>query len=114
MELIVFSFWPKYNRLFPSSEVFRDLVNDVFMWLRHFLDMYHHKLAQLCLTLCNTMNYIAHQALMSMRFPRQEYWSGLPFPIPDHLPDPDIESESLVSPKLASGFFTDYATWETF
>ena len=31
---------------------------------------------------------IAHQAPPSMGFPRQEYWSGLPFPSPEDLPDP--------------------------
>ena len=31
---------------------------------------------------------IAHQAPLSMRFYRQEYWSGLPFPPPEDLPDP--------------------------
>ena len=44
-----------------------------------------------------------HQAPLSMGFPRQEYWSGLPFPPPGDLPDPGIE---LVSPALAGGFFT--------
>ena len=34
---------------------------------------------------------IAHQAPLSMGFPRQEYWSGLPFPFPGDLPDPGIE-----------------------
>ena len=33
----------------------------------------------------------AHQALLSMRFSRQEYWSELPFPSPEDLPDPEIE-----------------------
>ena len=33
----------------------------------------------------------AHQAPLSMGFPRQEYWSGLPFPPPRDLPDPGIE-----------------------
>ena len=32
------------------------------------------------------------QAPMSMGFPRQEYWSGLPFPSPGDLPDPRTES----------------------
>ena len=41
-----------------------------------------------------------------MTFPRQEYWSGLPFPPPGHLPDPGIKPASLVSPALAGGFFT--------
>ena len=37
-------------------------------------------------------------------FPRQEYWSGLPFPPPGDLPDPGIEPASLVSPALAGSF----------
>ena len=41
-----------------------------------------------------------------MEFPRQEYWSGLPFPSPGDLPNPGIELESLFSPALAGGFFT--------
>ena len=39
---------------------------------------------------------VAHQAPLSMEFPRQEYWSGLPFPSPGDLPDPGIEPSSLV------------------
>ena len=42
-------------------------------------------------------------------FPRQEYWSGLPFPLPGGLPNPGIESES---PALAGVFFTISGTWE--
>ena len=34
---------------------------------------------------------VACQAPLSMEFPRQEYWSGLPFPSPGALPDPGIE-----------------------
>ena len=37
---------------------------------------------------------IAHQAPLSMGFPRQEYWSRLPFPSPEDLPDPGIEPAS--------------------
>ena len=33
---------------------------------------------------------IAHQPPLSMGFPRQEYWSGLPFPSSGDLPDPGI------------------------
>ena len=61
------------------------------------------KVSQLCLTLCDSMDYIACQAPLSMGFPRQEYWSGLPFPSPGDLPDPEIEHRS---PALADGFFT--------
>ena len=39
-------------------------------------------------------------------FPRQEYWSGLPFPSPADVPDPGIEPVSSVAPALAGGFFT--------
>ena len=49
---------------------------------------------------------VAHQAPLSMEFSRQEYWSGLPIPIPGDLPDPGTESASLASPALAGGFFT--------
>ena len=40
-----------------------------------------------------------------MAFPRQEYWSKLPFPSPRDLPDPGIEARSPVFPALAGGFF---------
>ena len=46
---------------------------------------------------------VAFQAPLSMRFPRQEYWGGLPFPSPGDLLDPEIEPESLA---LAGGFLT--------
>jgi len=36
-------------------------------------------------------------------FPRQKYWSGLPFPSPGDLPDPEMEPASLA---LAGRFFT--------
>ena len=39
------------------------------------------------------MDY-AHQAPLSMGFPGQEYWSGVPFPSPRDLLDPGIESDS--------------------
>ena len=37
---------------------------------------------------------VAHQAPLSMRSFRQEYWSGLPFPSPGDLPNPGIEPRS--------------------
>ena len=46
---------------------------------------------------------IVHQASLSMGFPRQEYWSKLPFPSPGDLSDPGSESKS---PALADRFFT--------
>ena len=43
---------------------------------------------------------VARQAPLSMGFPRQEYWSGLPLPSPGDLPDPLIETTQPVSPAL--------------
>ena len=57
--------------------------------------------AKLYLTLCDPMD-CSLPALLSVGFPRQEYWSGLPFPSPGDLPDPGIKP---VSPALAGGFF---------
>ena len=55
---------------------------------------------------------IAHQAPLSMGFPRQEYRGGLPFPSPSNLPILGIEPISLASPALTGRFFTTRATWE--
>ena len=49
---------------------------------------------------------VPKQAPLSMGFPRQEYWSELPFPSPGDLSDPGIELASLTSPALAGRFFT--------
>ena len=46
---------------------------------------------------------VAPQAPPSMGFPRQENWSGLPFPSPEDFPDPGIEP---TSPILAGRVFT--------
>ena len=46
------------------------------------------------------MDYIAHQAPLSMWFPRQEYRSGLPSPSPGDFPDPRIEPVSPISSAL--------------
>ena len=49
---------------------------------------------------------IALQAPLSMGFPRQEYWNGLPFPPPGDLPDSGIEPTSPAFPELVGGFFS--------
>ena len=60
--------------------------------------------AQSCPTFCDPSDPPgAFQAPLSIGFPRQEYWSGLPFPSPEDLPDPRIEPEC---PALAGRFFT--------
>ena len=50
---------------------------------------------------------VARQAPMSMGFPRQGYWSGLPFLSPRDFPNSEIE---LAYPALASSFFTTNPT----
>ena len=49
---------------------------------------------------------VAHQTPLSMEFSRHEYWSGVPFPSLEDLPDPGIEPTSLASLALAGRFFT--------
>ena len=65
-----------------------------------------------CVLPFGTLWTIAHQALLSMRFSRQEDWSGLPCPPAGDLPNPGIEPTSLMTPALAGGFFTTSTTWE--
>ena len=52
---------------------------------------------------------VAHQALFSTEFSRQEYLSGLPFPTPSDLPDQGIKPESPVS---ADRFFSTEPPWK--
>ena len=59
--------------------------------------------AQSCPILCDPWT-VARQAPPSMGFPRQEYWSGLPFPTPGDLPDPGIEPVSPVSSASGRGW----------
>ena len=61
---------------------------------------------------------VARQAPLSMRFSRQEYWSGLPFPSPEDLLNPwiepwGVEFQSLTCPALAGGFVSTSTAWET-
>ena len=49
---------------------------------------------------------VAHQDTLSLGFSRQEEWSGLPSPPPGNLSYPRVEPMSLMSPTLASRFFT--------
>ena len=56
-----------------------------------------------CVRLFLTPWTIARQAASSIGFPRQEYWSGLPFPSPGDLPNPEIKPSS---PTLAGRFLT--------
>ena len=52
---------------------------------------------------------VAHQTPLSMGFPRQEHWSGLPCPPPGDLPDPGTEP---ASPTLGRWVLYYLVTWE--
>ena len=58
-----------------------------------------------------TLWTVAYQAHLSVGFSRQEYWSGLPCPLPGYLLNSGIEPRSFMSSALAGGFFTTSATW---
>ena len=60
-----------------------------------------YSVAQSCPTLWDPWT-VAHQTPKSMGVFKQEYWSGLPFPPPGHLPNPGTEP---TSPALVGRFF---------
>ena len=69
-----------------------------------FMTSLHFPRLQACMLSCLshvrlflTLWTVARQAPLSMRFSRQEYWSGLPCPLPGDLPDPGIKRVSLTS-----------------
>ena len=62
-----------------------------------------HVCAQSCRAFCSPKDCVTYQAPLSMVFPKQEYWSGLPFPPPGDLPHPGLKP---TSPALAGRIFT--------
>ena len=58
-----------------------------------------------------TLGTVAHQAPLSMRFSRQEHWSGLPYHPARESFQPRDWTTSLMSSALAGGFFTTSTTW---
>ena len=49
-----------------------------------------------CVQLCNPMDHTQPARLLCPQdFPRQKYWSGLPFPSPGDLPHPEINQGLL-------------------
>ena len=78
------------------------------VWIDHECVLSHFS----CVHLFATPWTVAHQALLSMRFSKEEDWSGWPCPSPGDLPDPGIKPMSLESPALAGGFFPTSTIWE--
>ena len=68
--------------------------HSLFTFTKH-LPLWHRVCCVLsCVWLSLARWTVARQALLSMEFSRQEYWSGSPFPTPDDLPNPAIEPAS--------------------
>ena len=59
-----------------------------------------------------TLWTVAHQAPLSMGLSKEEYWTGLPCPSPEDLPNAGTEPASRMSSALASRYVTTSATWE--
>ena len=58
-------------------------------------------LSQFCPTLCNPMDCSLPDSSLLGIF-QQKYWSGLPVPPPDNLPDPGIKPTAPAAPELQS------------
>ena len=70
------------------------------VWKKRQTSFHKISVTQLCLI----QQTVALQTPLSMGFSGQEYWSGLPFPLPGDLSYPGIEPTSLESPSLAGEF----------
>ena len=92
--------------IFPSIRVFSNELPAYALHLACVLSCFSH--VQLFATLWT----VVCQASLSKGFSRQEYWSGLPCPLPGDFPNPGTKPWSLMSPALAGRFFTTSATWE--
>ena len=64
-----------------------------------------------CVLLFVTPRTVAFQTL-SVGFSRQEYWGGLPFPLPGDLPNPGIERASLYIFCIDRRVLYHCTTWE--
>ena len=85
--------WVYYWILTYSLKTIRGLIYFFFFWKASLKTS--NWVVWVCAQFYPTPWTVAHQAPLSMEFPRQEYWSVLPFPSPGDLPDPGIELKSL-------------------
>jgi len=93
--------WP-LDRGNPSFQNLTSLITHV-CYHYYFLSESGNRVGGLVTKLCPTLATpwtVAHQAPPSMGFSRQESWSGLPFPPPGDLPNPETEPRSLESDPL--------------
>ena len=87
-----------FGRFTPPPSLGSMQHEDISLWFvpcsKKIISMHAQSLS--CVPLFATSWTVAHQAPLSMGFPRQEYWSGLLFPTPRDLPNPGIELKSPV------------------
>ena len=102
LSFFIITFIPITEFIQIFSFVFLEKESQIIVF-RHFLYIVVVVQPLSCVQLFATPWTVAHQAPLSMGFPRQEYWSGLPFSSPVSLPDSGIEPESST---LAGRFFT--------
>ena len=95
-----------FSFLMPSFKIVKSKGIIYWKWMKYGYWWWFSHLPT-CIPLLVTLWTVASQAPPSMGFPRQEYWSGLPFPSPGDLPNPGTEP---MSPSLAGRFFSNWAT----
>ena len=98
--------WGQVKKFSKTNNIFQNKYNMYVYILNICSSMYAESLSHVWFFA--TPWTVAHQAPLSMEFPRWEYWNGLPFPALGDLPDPVIEPVSLSSPVRTGGFFTTY------
>ena len=109
-ELVSFSFHMCFQILFSTmcNPKFFSVQCTVWSILITYFPVQLYVSFHLCIMLSHvwlfvTLWTVAPQAPLSVGFPRQEYWNGLPFPSRENRPEPGIKP---VSPALVGGFFT--------
>ena len=102
--------WTESSFTCISTSIFICLVSVLFSVYLSMADKLHTlwMLQLIFITFCTLSLNSTFMILIS----RQEYWSGLLFPSPGDLSDPEIEPTSLTSPVLAERIFPTSATWE--
>ena len=91
-----------YVDLAHSCVFFFSLIN-LLILVSSFIVVVVYNISKSYPTLCDLMDGSPPGSSPSMGFSRQEYWSRLPFPPPEYLPDPGIKP---ASPALAGRFLT--------
>ena len=87
-----YSYQLQKNKIYPSSWI--SCIHDIYICVCVCIHGVSEVKSPSRVWLLATPWTVAYQAPLSMEFSRQEYWSGLPFPSPEDLPNPGIEPGS--------------------